>query len=63
MLANKDTKESQSDVKAIGQIVLECLEPSTFLQNGCSLLNTWPHHVSHFVESTKSNSAQKLLKV
>lgn len=63
MLANEAIRESQSDIKAIGQIVLECLEPSTFLQKGYSLLNTWPPKVSHFVKSTKSDSAQELLKV
>ena len=63
MLANRDIRESQEDVKAVGQIILECLEPSTFLRKGSSLSNAWPTHVSDFVESTKSDSAQKLLKV
>lgn len=62
MLNNKDTRKAQDDIKAVGQIVLECLEPSTFLRGG-SLSKAWNSQVSNFMESTKSDSAQKLLKV
>lgn len=63
MLDNRDRTDSQGDVKAVGQIVLECLEPSTFLRKGISLVNTWPSQASDFVESTKSDSAKRVLKV
>ena len=53
MLENRDTRDSQEDVQALGQIILECLEPSTFLKEGKSLLKDWHSHVSNFVESTK----------
>lgn len=62
MLNNKDTREAQDDIKAVGQIILECLEPSTFLRGG-SLSNSWNSQVSSFMELTKSDSVQKLLKV
>lgn len=63
MLENRDTRDSQEDVQALGQIIVECLEPSTFLKEGKSLLKDWHSHVSNFVESTKSDSAKKLMKV
>ena len=63
MLENRDTRDSQEDVQALGQIILECLEPSTFLKEGKSLLKDWQSHISNFVESTKLDSAKKLMKV
>jgi hypothetical protein len=47
------TDNYHEDVQALGQIILECLEPSTFLKEGKSLLKDWHSHVSNFVESTK----------
>ncbi|KAJ5928352.1 kinase-like protein [Penicillium verhagenii] len=61
MLDNKDDSYSQDDVRAIGQIIVECLEPRAFLQGG-SLSETWPQDISEFVEFTKIQSAQRLLK-
>jgi hypothetical protein len=64
MLDMRDNSESQSDIKAVGQIVLECLEPATFLRKGKSLLsNHWPPDLIDFVESTKFKSASALVKV
>lgn len=62
MLQNRDNKDCQNDLKAVGQIIVECLEPLAFLQ-GLSLSGTWSSQVSEFVKSTNVDSAQKLLKV
>ncbi|KAJ6115239.1 hypothetical protein N7486_001017 [Penicillium sp. IBT 16267x] len=61
MLENRDNKDSQSDLQALGEIIVECLEPRAFLR-GESLSDTWPPNVSEFVKLTKVQSAQKLLK-
>jgi hypothetical protein len=62
MLENRDTRDSQEDIKAIGDVVLECLDPKAFLQRG-SLSDKWTSDIFSFVESTKVDSAAKLLKV
>lgn len=64
MLENKGISESQRDIEAVGGIIIECLEPSTFLRKGGSLIsNDWGSDILNFVESTKSQSATKILKV
>lgn len=63
MLANKNIRDWQDDVKAVGQMVIESLEPANFLRNVTSLSETWSSNVSGFIESTKLDSAQSLLKV
>ena len=64
MLFKRDSSDSQSDIEAVGQIILECLEPATFLRKGKSLLsNHWPPDLIDLVESTKSKSASALVKV
>jgi hypothetical protein len=64
MLSNRDLKDSQRDVEAVGHMVLECLEPSTFLRKGNSLVaKTWPSDVLDFVEATKTKSATEILQV
>lgn len=63
MLANQDVRDWQDDVKAVGQMIIESLEPANFLRNGTSLSETWSSNVSGFIEATKLDSAQSLLKV
>lgn len=63
MLKNKEITERNPDVDALGMILIECLEPSTFLRKGASLTSDWGSGVPEFVELTKSQSAAMLLKV
>lgn len=63
MIENKDATKDERDVEAVGIIIIECLEPSTFLRKGVSLVSSWGSDVSNFVESTKSQSATEMLKV
>jgi hypothetical protein len=63
MLANKDVRDAQDDIKAVGQMIIESLEPANFLRNVTSLSEAWSSHVSDFIEATKVDSAQTLLKV
>lgn len=64
MLQKRGSREAQEDLKDMGKIVLECLEPDTFLHKGSFLKSqSWESVVVDFVESTKCKSAQFLLQV
>lgn len=62
MLGKRDAKDSQNDIQAIGNMILECIDPKAFLQGGC-LSDKWPSNVSTFVDATKVDCAKKLSKV
>ncbi|KAK6810694.1 hypothetical protein RU639_013498 [Aspergillus parasiticus] len=63
MLQEFSSKTAQNDIRSIGRIIIECLEPSTFLENGDSLISdTWDPVLIRFLESTKSGSIQELLR-
>lgn len=63
MLENTSINESQKDLEAIGNIIIECLEPITFLRDGRSLLSDWGSDVSDFVECTKTKPVEVIIKV
>lgn len=64
MLQEFSLKTAQNDIRSIGRIIIECLEPSTFLENGDSLISdSWDPVLIRFLESTKSGSIQELLWV
>ncbi|KAJ6008539.1 hypothetical protein N7540_012515 [Penicillium herquei] len=61
MLGSRDASDSQNDIAAIGNMIVECLDPKAFLQGG-SLSEQWPSNVSSFAKSTKVKSAKELSK-
>jgi tRNA1(Val) A37 N6-methylase TrmN6 len=64
MLQKSGSREVQEDLKDMGKIILECLEPATFLKQESSLKSkSWESDIVEFVESTKRKSAQFLLQV
>jgi hypothetical protein len=64
MLRQLDCKKSQEDARSLGQMVIECLEPTTFLRKGESLtLDSWDPMLSIFVNHTKSKSVHELIEV
>ena len=64
MLQDFSLKTAQNDIHSVGRIIIECLEPSTFLENGDSLISDgWDPVLIRFLESTKSCSIQELLRV
>ena len=64
MLQKSGFRDVQEDLKYVGKIILECLEPATFLKKESSLKSkSWESDVVGFVESTKCKSAQFLLQV
>lgn len=64
MLKGIDRKEAQNDVRSLGQIIIECLEPSTSLGKGDTLvMNNWDSALVKFQISTKTKAAQDLLQV
>ncbi|KAE8399774.1 kinase-like protein [Aspergillus pseudonomiae] len=63
MLQALSSKTAQADIRSVGRIIIECLEPSTFLENGDSLISdSWDPVLVKFLESTKSDSIQELLR-
>ncbi|KAE8156467.1 kinase-like protein [Aspergillus tamarii] len=63
MLQDFSLKTAQNDIHSVGRIIIECLEPSTFLENGDSLISDgWDPVLIRFLESTKSCSIQELLR-
>lgn len=64
MLQKSGSSDVQEDLKDVGKIILECLEPATFLKQESSLKSkSWEADIVDFVESTKCKSAQFLLQV
>lgn len=63
MIQNRHVREAQVDIQCVGRMIIECLEPSTFLRMGDSLTSDWVSDVAEFVECTKTQSATQLLKV
>lgn len=64
MLKGIDCKEAQNDVQSLGQIMIECLESSTFLGKEITLVTSnWDPALVKFQLSTKTKTAQVLLQV
>lgn len=64
MLKGIDHKEAQNDVWSLGQIMIECLEPSTSLEKGDALvMSDWDPALVKLQISTKTKAAQDLLQV
>ena len=64
MLKGIDHKEAQNDVQSLGQIIIECLKPSTSLGKGDTLvMNNWDSALVKFQISTKTKAAWDLLQV
>ena len=64
MLKGIDHKEAQNDVQSLGQIIIECLKPSTSLGKGDTLvMNNWDSTLVKFQISTKTKAAWDLLQV
>ncbi|KAF3394007.1 hypothetical protein F1880_005511 [Penicillium rolfsii] len=63
MLQKSGSSVLQEDLKSMGKIIIECLEPATFLKQESSLKSkSWESDIVDFIESTKSKSAQFLLQ-
>ncbi|RJE18996.1 STYKc [Aspergillus sclerotialis] len=63
MLQNIGQDRAQNDIRSVGRMVIECLEPSTFYRKGESLtLGPWDPTLSKFVEHTKSWSIYDILQ-
>ena len=64
MLKAVDCKDqSQTDIVGLGRIMIECLEPGTFIKQGEALENDWDAVLMDFQKSTNSMSASELLEV
>lgn len=64
MLQKIGQEKAQEDIRSVGRMVVECLEPSTFLKKGESLsLGPWDTALTKFVEHTKSKPIEVITKV
>ncbi|PYI33117.1 kinase-like protein [Aspergillus indologenus CBS 114.80] len=63
ILHSQDLELHQDDIRSIGTMIIECLEPQTSLQKeDCLRSKTWDPKLINFIEATKQRSAQYLLK-
>ncbi|KAF7594870.1 hypothetical protein BBP40_007904 [Aspergillus hancockii] len=61
MLRNSDMKRCQDDIRSVGRLVIECLEPITFMRKSDSLQGSWDPALVKFLESTETKQANELL--
>ena len=63
-MLQSDGHKQQDDIKSLGQIILECLEPSAILQEKPSLTEAnWDPALVNFYKGTKTKPAHQLLEV
>ncbi|KAH8424210.1 uncharacterized protein LDX57_001967 [Aspergillus melleus] len=64
MLQRISQDNAQEDIRSVGRMVIQCLEPVTSLKKGESLrLGPWDPALTKFVEHTKSNPIEVITKV
>lgn len=63
MLQRISQDKAQEDIRSVGRMVIQCLEPGTSLKKGESLrLGSWDPALTKFVEHTKSKPIEVITK-